>query len=139
DRSQYPRRRGDEAAADRWVPVREGALRGHRGAAERLHLPLSQLPVADQRRRARNRFRPTGTEPRSLQRMADSGRTNIRMVCPESGSGVSGVPREGVVRLRGGTLDDTFWLRPTRHIWIRSKQAWVMIPEGDEIFEGQPP
>jgi len=46
---------------------------------------------------------------------------------------------EGVMRFRGGTLDDTSWLRPTRHIWTRSKQAWVAIPEGDEVFEGQPP
>jgi len=84
-------------------------------------------------------FRLTGIEPRSLQRMADSGRTNIRLVCPECGSWVSGMPRDGVVRLRGGTLDDTSWLRPTRHIWTRSKQAWVAIPEGDEVFEGQPP
>ena len=84
-------------------------------------------------------FRLTGIEPRSLQRMADSGRTNVRLVCPECGSWVCSVPREGVVRLRGGTLDDTSWLRPTRHIWTRSKQAWVAIPEGDEVFEGQPP
>jgi hypothetical protein len=84
-------------------------------------------------------FRLTGIEPRSLQRMADSGRMNVRLVCPECGSWVSGVPREGVVRVRGGTLDDTSWLRPTRHIWIRSKQEWVSIPEGDEVFEGQPP
>ena len=84
-------------------------------------------------------FRLTGIEPRSLQRMADSGRTNIRLVCPECGSWVSGMPRDGVVRLRGGTLDDTSWLLPTRHIWTRSKQAWVAIPEGDEVFEGQPP
>ena len=84
-------------------------------------------------------FRLTGIEPRSLQRMADSGRTNIRLVCPECGSWVSGMPREGLVRLRGGTLDDTSWLRPTRHIWTRSKQEWVTIPEGDEVFEGQPP
>jgi len=71
--------------------------------------------------------------------MADSGRTNIRLVCPECGSWVCSVPREGLARLRGGTLDDTSWLHPTRHIWTRSKQAWVTLPEGDEVFEGQPP
>jgi hypothetical protein len=84
-------------------------------------------------------FRLTGIEPRRLQRMADSGRTNVRLVCPECGSWVTSMPRDGLVRLRGGTLDDTSWLRPTRHIWTRSKQQWVTIPEGDEIFEGQPP
>jgi hypothetical protein len=82
-------------------------------------------------------FRLTGVEPRQLQRTADSGRVNTRLVCPECGSWVGGMPRDGVVRVRGGTLDDTSWLRPTRHIWTRRKQPWVMLPEGDEVFEGQ--
>jgi hypothetical protein len=82
-------------------------------------------------------FRLTGVEPRQLQRTADSGRANIRLVCPECGSWICGTPRAAVVRVRGGTLDDTSWLRPTRHIWTRRKQPWVMLPEGDEVFEGQ--
>jgi hypothetical protein len=48
------------------------------------------------------------------------------------------MPRDGVVRVRGGTLDDTSWLRPTRHIWTRRKQPWIKLPEGDEAFEGKP-
>jgi hypothetical protein len=83
-------------------------------------------------------FRLIGLEPRRLQRTADSGRVNIRLVCPECGSWVCGTPRDGVVRVRGGTLDDTSWLRPTRHIWTRRKQPWIELPEGDEVFEGQP-
>jgi len=82
-------------------------------------------------------FRPTGIEPRRLQRTADSGRFNIRLVCPECGPWICDLPRDGVIRVRGGTLDDTSWLRPTRHIWTRRKQAWVQLPEGDEVFEGQ--
>ncbi len=38
-------------------------------------------------------------------------------------------------RVRAGTPDDTSWLRPTRHIWTRSKQPWITLPEGDQIFE----
>jgi hypothetical protein len=83
-------------------------------------------------------FRLSGVEPRQLQRVADSGRVNIRLVCPECGTWICGLPRDGVHRVRGGTLDDTFWLRPTRHIWTRRKQTWITIPEGDEVFEGQP-
>ena len=52
--------------------------------------------------------------------------------------GVAARPGNGVVRVRGGTLDDTSWLRPTRHVWTRSKQAWITLPEGDEVFETQP-
>jgi hypothetical protein len=75
-----------------------------------------------------NGFHLMGLEPRRLQRTADSGRVNIRLVCPECGSWVCGPPRDGAVRVRGGTLDDTSWLRPTRHIWTRRKQAWVKPP-----------
>ena len=32
-------------------------------------------------------------------------------------------------RVRAGTLDDTSWLRPTRHIWTRSKQPWIAFAE----------
>ncbi len=88
---------------------------------------------------AENAFSMTGVEPRSLQWLADSGRTNTRLVCPNCGTWIAGLPRDGVVRVRGGTLDDTSWLRPTRHIWTSRKQPWVTFPEGDEVFEVQPP
>jgi hypothetical protein len=83
-------------------------------------------------------FRLTGIEPRGIQRTADSGRTNTRLVCPECGSWVCGMARDGLRRVRAGTLDDTSWLRPTRHIWTRSRQPWVVLPEADEIFETRP-
>ena len=35
-------------------------------------------------------FRLTGVEPRQLQRTADSGRVNTRLVCPECGSWICG-------------------------------------------------
>ena len=44
-------------------------------------------------------FRLTGIEPRGLQRTADSGRVNNRLVCPECGSWICGLPRDGVVRV----------------------------------------
>lgn len=84
-------------------------------------------------------FRLSGVEPKPLQRTADSGRVNTRLVCPECGSWICGLPRDGVVRVRAGSLDDTSWLRPTRHIWTRSKQPWITFATGDEIFEAQPP
>src|SRR5271169_5905309 len=48
-----------------------------------------------------------GSEPRQLQRTAGSGRLNTRLVCPECGSWVCGMPRDEVRRVRAGTLDDT--------------------------------
>ena len=84
-------------------------------------------------------FRLSGAEPRPLQRIADSGRPNIRLLCPQCGTWICGMPRDGMHRVRAGTLDDTSWLRPTRHIWTRSNQAWVTLPAGDEVFGAQPP
>jgi hypothetical protein len=83
-------------------------------------------------------FRLTVGEPRALQRMPESSRLNTRFVCPDCASWVYSLPRGGVIFVRAGTLDDTSWLRPTRHIWTRSKQPWVAFAEGDEIFEAQP-
>jgi hypothetical protein len=40
--------------------------------------------------------------------------------------------------LRPGTLDDPSWARPIAHIWLRSAQPWVPIPDGALRFEGQP-
>jgi hypothetical protein len=84
-------------------------------------------------------FRLTAGEPRAIQRIPDSGRLNTRFVCPDCASWVYSQPRGGVTRVRAGTLDDTSWLKPTRHIWTSSKQPWVTFAEGDEIFERQPP
>ena len=47
-------------------------------------------------------LRLSGIEPRRLQRTADSGRVNTRLVCPQCGSWISGTPRDGVsARARG--------------------------------------
>jgi hypothetical protein len=45
-------------------------------------------------------------------------------------------PNIGV--LRGGTLDDTSWLRPIAHLWTRSAQPWFVLPEGVSRYETQP-
>lgn len=36
---------------------------------------------------------------------------------------------EGLAILEPGTLDDTSWLSPVGHIWTRSAQPWVEIPD----------
>ena len=43
-------------------------------------------------------FRLSGIEPRALQRIADSGRISTRLVCPECGSWITGLPRDGLYR-----------------------------------------
>ncbi|MBV9551702.1 MAG: GFA family protein [Alphaproteobacteria bacterium] len=89
-------------------------------------------------------FRLTAGDPRLLQKTAGSGRIATRWLCPDCGSWVCSspsawpTPTETVRRVRAGTLDDTSWLRPTEHFWIRSKQPWVTLPEGDKVFGTEP-
>lgn len=89
-------------------------------------------------------FRLIKGEPRPVERIADSGRVNVRLLCPDCGCWISGIGRpdtsgELVRRVRTGSLDDRSWLRPTAHFFTRSKQPWVTLPEGDDIFEAQSP
>jgi len=35
-------------------------------------------------------------------------------------------------------LDDTSWLAPTAHYWTRSRQRWIVLPEGSAVFDTQP-
>ena len=89
---------------------------------------------------AEEAFRLTAGEPRLVQRAADSGRMTTRLTCPNCGSWITGTPRMGgaLRTVRAGTLDDTSSLRATVHLWIRSKQPWVILPDGDRRFETQP-
>lgn len=46
--------------------------------------------------------------------------------------------REGMASLRCGTLDDSAALVPAAHIWVRSKQPWIGLPEGAVTMDEQP-
>jgi len=89
-------------------------------------------------------FQLISGEPRTIDRLADSGRMTTRWLCPDCASWICSAPTPGVGpgqmvrRVRGGTLDDTSWLRPTAHFWTRSKQPWVTLPQGADIHETQP-
>ena len=89
---------------------------------------------------AEEAFHLTAGQPKVVYRIADSGREYARWVCPDCGSCVTGAPGVGGAfrSVRAGSLDDTSWLRPTAHIWTRSKQPWVMLPAGDQQFATQP-
>ena len=89
-------------------------------------------------------LRLSGKVPRIIESIADSGRVKGRCVCPDCATSVCGQPRpetlvQGMVRsILGGTLDDTSWLYPTVHVWTRSKQPWIVLPESDQQFDTQP-
>jgi hypothetical protein len=89
-------------------------------------------------------FRIVKGELRAIQRLADSGRTTNRWVCVDCGCWICSGPKPGLETpyglriVRAGTLDDTSSLHPTVHFWTRSKQRWIELPAGGQLFETQP-
>jgi hypothetical protein len=90
-------------------------------------------------------LRSLGNDPRAAAGgVTASGRVKSRLICADCGTWLYGNPRPGteypgmICVLRGGTLDDTSWLRPAMHFWTRSKQPWVTLPEGLALYETQP-
>lgn len=84
-------------------------------------------------------FRLTRGTPKSLTSTSEAGRAKLGAFCPDCGTRIyhKAERRKGTVWVKPGTLDDTRWLKPSRHIWTGSKQPWVIIPDGVEAREKQ--
>lgn len=56
----------------------------------------------------------------------------FRSFCSRCGSPIfgRGDAYPGLVFIKGGTLDDASWVKPTVHIWCSEKQPWVLIGDG---------
>ncbi|HEV7733899.1 MAG TPA: GFA family protein [Candidatus Binatia bacterium] len=69
------------------------------------------------------------------------GRRKQGQSCASCGTRLWGEPVAAphIVVVQPGTLDDTSWLRPIAHIWMRSAQPWIVIPDGVATFDAQPP
>ncbi|MBS0478939.1 MAG: GFA family protein [Proteobacteria bacterium] len=46
--------------------------------------------------------------------------------------------RPGTITVRAGTLDHNRALAPRAHIWVKSKQPWVVLPDDVPSFEETP-
>lgn len=46
--------------------------------------------------------------------------------------------RPGMASLRCGTLDRSAEVTPSAHIWVRSKQPWIVLPDGVPAMDEQP-
>jgi len=76
----------------------------------------------------------------SWARISDDGLTNTRYSCASCGNVIYGIGEAtaDLIKLQPGTLDDTSTVMPDAHIWTRSAQAWVRLPEGALAWETQP-
>jgi hypothetical protein len=85
-------------------------------------------------------FRILQGEPKGWRRASPSGTPVISRFCADCGTRLYG-ERDGrpeVVNLRAGTLDDTSWLVPAAHFFMRSAQPWLQPAPGAACFETQP-
>ena len=71
---------------------------------------------------------------------ADSGDQTNCYFCPSCGSRIyhKGKSRSGKVTIKAGTLDDTFALVLTGHVWVSRKQPWLDLDPDLPAWETQP-
>jgi hypothetical protein len=80
----------------------------------------------------------SGDAPREFEYRSDeSGRWIRAQFCARCGTNVTLMAEKfpGYRIISVGTLDDPKWLKPVRHVWTRSAQHWLVIPEDLERFE----
>ena len=46
--------------------------------------------------------------------------------------------RQGMASLRCGTLDNSSDLVPAAHVWVKSKQPWIGLPDDAKTMDEQP-
>jgi hypothetical protein len=46
--------------------------------------------------------------------------------------------REGFASLRCGSLDNSSEVVPEAHVWVSSKQPWIVLPDGVPTLDKQP-
>jgi hypothetical protein len=73
--------------------------------------------------------------PRSERRVLANGREVVDSACPACAAFVcaSATAAPAYTTLRGGTLDDTRWLRPIAQTWVESAIPWALIPGVDQV------
>jgi hypothetical protein len=84
-------------------------------------------------------FRLTKGSLKTFERVADSGQVFINSFCADCGTRIHNQPSKfpGVLSLKPGTLDDTSWVVPSMHVFMRSAQKWVSLPEEALRFTAQ--
>ena len=85
-------------------------------------------------------FSFTKGSPAKTEWTADSGAERFGYYCKDCGSRIANGqnPSIGFLSLRAGTFDDTSWVRPAGHIWVKSAQGWIRFAEDDLLCDEQP-
>lgn len=76
-------------------------------------------------------------EPKGWRRASPSGADVTSWFCGDCGGRIYG-ERKGrpeTINIRAGTLDDTKWLVPVAHMFMRSAQPWIQAAPNAECHE----
>ena len=90
---------------------------------------------------ATNALRITRGTPKGWRAVASSGVPTTSWFCGDCGGRIYGERdgRPNVMTVRAGTLDDTSWLWPAAHHFMRSAQPWETVSREAQCFETMPP
>ena len=72
----------------------------------------------------------------TYRRTSDNGQSIISHFCPVCGNPIYGELERfsDIVTVRPGTLNDTNWFNPEKHIWTNSAQGWFQFSEECEAL-----
>ena len=79
----------------------------------------------------------TQGDPKPYERSRADGRKKNIFRCPQCLTALwsASVKSPEYLTVYAGTLNDTSQLRPVGHIWTSDAQPWVVIPQGELVFE----
>jgi hypothetical protein len=85
-------------------------------------------------------FRIVKGEPKGWRHLSPSGAEVTSRFCDDCGARIYGERklRPESINVRAGTLDDTGWLIPVAHMFLKSAQPWAAVAAGAECFEMAP-
>jgi hypothetical protein len=84
-------------------------------------------------------FEYTRGEPEIWRVELPDGRVKGAYHCPRCQTNLGGPSRvENLASVDGGTFDDTSWIVPAGHIWTRSAQPWLRLPDDSVQFPEAP-
>ena len=77
---------------------------------------------------------------KAWRRLSPSGARVTSWFCPDCGGRLHGSreTRPERVNVRAGTLDDTTWLHPAAHLYVRSAQPWETMSKEAACYETLP-
>ncbi|HLX14641.1 MAG TPA: GFA family protein [Bradyrhizobium sp.] len=79
-------------------------------------------------------------QPKGWRHLSPGGADVTSWFCGDCGGRIYGerAERSETVNIRAGTLDDTKWLVPAAHMFMRSAQPWVLPAANAECHEVGP-